>query len=206
MAARKKKEEGQTAPVKGKQKRTKKIPDSERASGTRRRTTHHKFTPAARQRYLDNLAEWGTKNRSADAAGVSYRTVQNYLALHPEFQLDVDDALEKYRDMLLNEMKARAVTGYEEAPIFGKDGEILGYKIKKSDRLLEVALKRVDPESRETIQKIEHKGTMTTASVPFDVKLYEKFDKTEREALRTVLKAIQRVKEAKEENGTAPPE
>lgn len=191
-AKRTKKEEtpkGQVPPEKFKRKR-KSVPASERAAGKKRQTTHHKFTPAVRKRYLEHLAEWGTKNRSAKAAGIDYRTVLNYLATHPEFQLEIDDALEKYRDMLLDEVKKRAVEGYAQNPIFNKDGEIVGEKIVKSDRLLEFAVKRIDPASREQIQKIEHKGSMVTAQVPFDVAKLKKLDKHGRECLRVVLKQI----------------
>lgn len=195
MAARKKqaakKQRGQKPPVKNKQKRDPKdIDPADRGSGRKRATTHHKFTAAVRQQYLDNLAEFGTKIKSADAAGVSYGAVKNYLATHPEFQKDVDEALERYRDMLLDEMKRRAVEGYIKKPLTDKDGAIVGYEVVKSDRLLEFAIKRVDPTSRESIQKVEHKGSMVTAAVPFDVKKLEKLTKKGRDALRLVLKEI----------------
>lgn len=177
-------------PVKGKQRRIEALPDPERGGGKVRSRAFEKFNQSARTRYLTNLSEWGTKTRSAEAAGVTYQTVRNYLAVHPAFQDEIDNAVEEYRDMLLTEMRTRAVDGWIEQPLFDKDGNHIGDKVKKSDRLLEVALKRVDPESRETISKIEHSGSAVVGTVNFDPAELAGLDRKGRDALRIVLKQI----------------
>ena len=192
MAAKKSapKKRAAVKPVKGKQRRIEAQPDPDRGGGKIRSRAFEKFNQAARSRYLTNLAEWGTKTKSAEAAGVSYQTVRNYLAVHPDFQDEIDQAVEEYRDMLLTEMKTRAVEGWVEQPLFDKDGVHIGDKVKKSDRLLEVALKRVDPLSRVAETKVEHSGSAVVGTVQFDPSRLAGLSKEGRDALRVVLREL----------------
>jgi len=92
--------------------------------------------------------------------------------------------------MLLTEMKTRAVEGWVEQPLFDKDGVHIGDKVKKSDRLLEVALKRVDPLSRVAETKVEHSGSAVVGTVQFDPSRLAGLSKEGRDALRVVLREL----------------
>ena len=181
---------GVIPPQKFKRKRTTTIPKASRGGGKIRQTQHHKFTEKARQTYLDFVGKSGRKMHAAEAAGVSYKTVQNYLAIHPEFQEEVDKSIETYRDVLLSEVHRRGVDGWVEKPILNKDGEVVGEHIKFSDKLLEISLRRVDPISRESTTKLEHSGGATIASVPFNVEKLEKLSREGRGHLRAVMQEL----------------
>ena len=178
-------------PVKGKQKRIEALPDPDRGGGKVRSRAHIKFNQAARTRYLTHLGETGLKTQSAEAAGVDYQSVRNYLAIHPDFQDEIERAVEAHRDVLLAEVVRRGKDGWVEQPIFDKDGVKIGDKHRYSDRLLEVALKRVDPLSRESISKVEHSGSAVVGTVNFDPSALAGLSKAGRDALRVVLKELQ---------------
>ena len=177
-------------PVKGKQKRVEALPDSERGGGTVRSRAFEKFNQAARSRYLTNLAATGLKTKSAEAAGVTYQTVRNYLAVHPDFQNEIDASIEAHRDVLLDEVLRRGKDGWIEQPLFDRDGNHVGDKLKYSDRLLEVALKRVDPLSRVAETKVEHSGSAVVGTVQFDPSRLAGLSKEGRDALRVVLREL----------------
>lgn len=190
MAAKKSATTGAILPVKGKQKRIKPLPPSEQGGGKLRSRAHDKFNPQARKRYLKALASSGLKTKSAASAGVDYQTVRNYLAIHPEFQLEIDSAIEEHRDVLLEEVVRRGVTGWTEQFLFDEEGVLVGQKVRFSDRLLEVALKRIDPLSRETISKVEHSGSAVVGTVNFDPSALAGLSREGRDALRVVLKEL----------------
>ena len=179
-----------TKPVKGKQKRITALPDPDKGGGVVRSRAHIKFNQASRTRYLTHLGESGLKTQSAEAAGVDYQTVRNYLAIHPDFQDEIEKAVEAHRDVLLAEVVRRGKDGWVEAPIFDKEGVKIGDKHRYSDRLLEVALKRVDPLSRESINKVEHSGSAVVGTVNFDPTALAGLSKAGRDALRIVLKEL----------------
>ena len=179
-----------TKPVKGKQKRITALPDPDKGGGKVRSRAFEKFNQAARGRYLTHLAESGLKTQSAQVAGVDYKSVRNYLAVHQDFQVEIDEAVEAHRDVLLDEVVRRGKDGWVEAPIFDKEGVKIGDKHRYSDRLLEVALKRIDPLSRETISKVEHSGSAVVGTVNFDPSALAGLSKAGRDALRIVLKEL----------------
>lgn len=189
MAARKTKAKTDVKPTSGKKKETD-VKPSDRGAGRKRVTRHHKFTEHARKKYLELIAATGTKAKCARDMGLDPGTVTTYTRKHPEFAEAIEAAMDEYRDMLFDAAKQRAVDGFIERGIFDKDGNKVGEVLKKSDRLLEVLMKRADPVLRESTSKIEHKGTMVTATVPFDVKKLEKLDKEGRAALRLVMKQL----------------
>lgn len=192
MAAKKSapKKRAAVKPVKGKQRRIEALPDPDRGGGKIRSRAFEKFNQAARSRYLTNLAATGLKTKSAEAAGVTYQTVRNYLAVHPDFQDEIDASIEAHRDVLLDEVLRRGKDGWIEQPLFDRDGNHVGDKLKYSDRLLEVALKRVDPLSRVAETKVEHSGSAVVGTVQFDPSRLAGLSKEGRDALRVVLREL----------------
>ena len=188
-SAKKKAPKGKVLPIKHKKvRKAEDIPALSRAGGKVRKTTHHKFDDGAREKYLEAIGQSGLKMMSAKVAGVTYRAVQNYMAVHPEWKLEVDKAMNVYRDVLLKEAHRRGVKGWVEQPILNKEGEVVGERIKFSDKLLELLVKRVDPISREQVTKVEHSGSAVIASVDIDMKdLLKKLSPEGRLKLRDVM-------------------
>lgn len=110
-----------------------------------------KFTPELQATFLDELRRTGRWAHSAEAVGVHYNTVYLHRKKDPAFEAECTAALEYFRDVLVEAAVTRAVDGIEET-IYNKDGEITGTRIKYSDRLLELLLKRHDPKFRDSHQ------------------------------------------------------
>ncbi len=130
-----------------------------------------KFDDEQKQIFLDTLARTGLKYTSYEAADVTRNCVMGHAERDPEFADQMDAALGEYREKVRQEVWNRGVIGWEE-PVYGggkrvlepltdpETGEVLRDEngeirlrsatvLKKSDRLLELEAKRVDPAYRD---------------------------------------------------------
>lgn len=109
----------------------------------------HDLTPKHVETYLETLRETGRKYDSAAAAGMSFAWIRK-LRRDPEFCEWEEESMEAYRDSIQKEAHRRAVTGWDEPIIGGKDKDTVVTTVRRySDRLLELLLKRHIPEFRE---------------------------------------------------------
>ena len=102
------------------------------------------FTPEKKEKFLELLRQGCSGSEAARNLGFAPETVYWHKSKYPEFNEAWAKAYEIGGDVLESEAISRAVEGWDE-PVFGKvqpgiDGQI-GVIRKKSDRLLEVALK-----------------------------------------------------------------
>ena len=118
---------------------------------------NQKFDANAKRRFLDHYAETGLLTKSAEAAGVTYRTMQRHRTEDPEFAQQVEDAKMQFRDLISEEVFRRGVKGYDR-PIYQR-GEYVGIERMYSDRMLELTAKRYEPEFRDKQQlDVNHSG------------------------------------------------
>jgi len=108
-----------------------------------------KFTDDRRVIFLDYLAQTNRWYDAANAAQVSYQCVRDTIKRDEHFEALCHIAEGEYRNKLHAEAQRRAVEGTEE-PVF-YEGQIVGHKLKYSDRLLEIMLKRHDPAFRDNL-------------------------------------------------------
>ncbi|MBG0776275.1 MAG: hypothetical protein H0S85_07535 [Desulfovibrionaceae bacterium] len=102
------------------------------------------FTPASRKRFLAALRGSGNVSEAARHAGVSRSRVYDLRAEDAAFAAAWDEALEAAVDALEEEVRRRALEGYEEPVFYG--GEQVGVKRRYSDSLLRFLLARHRPE------------------------------------------------------------
>lgn len=109
----------------------------------------HELTAKHVEMYLETLRTTGRKYDSCAAAGMSYTWLKK-LRQDPEFVGWEEEAMEAYRDAICKEAHRRAVDGWDEPIIGGKDKDVVVTTVRRySDRLLELLLKRHIPEFRE---------------------------------------------------------
>ena len=153
---------------------------------------------------LAALRKHGQPRMAAREGGVSYRwvfdrirpTVMDESGVqipNPKLDLELkeawEQALDDHAERCLDELRTRALEGYEERPILNKEGDVVGHVLKKSDRLLELLVKKYDPSLREKVDitaepKQAELDRAARAEAPLDLK---KLDAAGREALRVVL-------------------
>ena len=88
----------------------------------------------AQQRFLDSFRAIGTITTAAVAAGVSRRSVYNWLERDQDFWNRFEDAEEDVRDAIREELHRRAIEGVDE-PVYQR-GVLVGHVRKYSDRIL----------------------------------------------------------------------
>lgn len=116
-----------------------------------------------RERYIAEYARTGLKMKSASNIGVDYGAIKNLAEMDEEFQQNIIAAYNTYRENLEREAHARAVEGWEE-PVYYQ-GTQIGTIRRKSDRMLELMLKRHIPEFRDH-QKVDMNVTGGVLAVP----------------------------------------
>jgi len=105
---------------------------------------------AAQQRFLEAFSRIGVISRAAVDAGVSRRTVYNWLKSDGDFQDAFKQADEEARDLIREEIHRRAVEGWHE-PVYQR-GDLVGQIRKYSDALLMRMARARLPEYREANQ------------------------------------------------------
>lgn len=172
------------------------------AKRQRRRTVHEPFRPLDDDEqaslFLKVLRETGAYICAAEACNCNPREIQSYRREHPEFQLLCDDALEHYGTDIVRAMHTRAVQGWENPIIGGRNkDEIVAYEKKYSDSLGAMFLKKVDPSFRD---KSEVKVEANVAAT-FD---YSRFSTKARALMRQLAEQIREDDEARERGEVVP--
>jgi len=117
-----------------------------------------RFTPRKRDLFLKCLREGFSVRSACKRAGVSHTHVyrlkgQDESMFDEQFAEAWEDAIAEGTAMYEDELKERIMEG---EPVLGREGEIVGYR--KSDRLLEFALKARDPDTYAEKRKTELTG------------------------------------------------
>ena len=116
-----------------------------------------KFVPQIRRVFLEKLRACGIIGRSVEGLGISLETPAAHARRYPEFKVEMEEALQGYRDSLEAEAHRRGVEGIPR-DIYYK-GEVVGVERQYSDRILELKLKRHIPEYRDKFAlDVEHTG------------------------------------------------
>lgn len=101
------------------------------------------------ERFFELLADTGNVTASAEAVGVSRGTVYYHYYNHEDFKEKFEEARKKCQTQAshaaFRAAYERAIEGWEE-PVY-QSGELVGYKRKYSDRLLELLLRKLDRET-----------------------------------------------------------
>lgn len=95
--------------------------------------------------FLDVLSQYGNVTRAAEAAAVSRTALYKRKAEDEEFAKAWDEAVQIGNKQLEDEARRRALEGVVE-PVFDKDGNQTGERIKYSDTLLIFLLKGNNPD------------------------------------------------------------
>jgi hypothetical protein len=101
-------------------------------------------TPALRKQFLATLAATGNVGVASEACKLYRTTPYQWKKKDPEFSKQWDEALDSAADAAEEEVRRRAVDGWEE-PVFYQ-GEVVGHTRKFSDRMLELYIKALRPE------------------------------------------------------------
>lgn len=122
--------------------------------GKSRRLRPTNRTPAETERdqdlYLEVLSRTGAVIRSAEEVpGLTYNVVSNWREKDPAFRERMNEAKARFGERLEAEALRRGALGVEE-PVFYRGRQVATVK-KYSDRLLELILKKANPEYREHI-------------------------------------------------------
>lgn len=147
---------------------------------------YNEFVPEMLGKYLETIEETGMYQRAADAIGCRASEISAIRRENPELQLLIDEAFDRYRERIIGEAHRRAVDGYEEPIIGGRNrDEVVAHKKVYSDRLLEVFLKRAPSGSFTEKQEVE-----VTGQVTFERFNFQTLSRRARTALRTYLEII----------------
>lgn len=82
-----------------------------------------KFDDDQKRIFLREYAATGLKARSAEKATVSLLTINNHIDNDPDFAEAVDEALQTYRDSVVQEVNRRGKVGVLK-PVYNKDGRV----------------------------------------------------------------------------------
>lgn len=100
--------------------------------------------------YLEAVSKLGVIMRAVDQVpGLSWATVQHWRRKDPDFEARLRDARGAFSERLETEAVRRATLGVEE-PVFYKGNQVATVR-KPSDRLLELLLKKHNPEFRDKV-------------------------------------------------------
>ena len=109
----------------------------------------------AQQRFLDSFRAIGNISKAAIAAGVSRKTVYNWLKNSDDFRNRFEEAEEDVRDAIREEIHRRAIEGVDE-PVYQR-GLLVGHVRKYSDALLIKMAQARLPEYRSLVAKSQPK-------------------------------------------------
>ena len=112
-----------------------------------------KLTEPRKKKFLDLLEKTGNASTAAAQLGVSYSTIKSHASKDLYFKECIEIAQAKFLGALEEEAMNRAVTGEMEDVWY--QGEVVGQKKVKSDKILEMLLKA-------NSEKYTTKGQSTT--------------------------------------------
>lgn len=101
------------------------------------------MTNRARNQFIQALTDTGNVSEAARAIGMSRQRLYEYREEDEAFKEEWDEAIEYATDALEKEARRRALEGWQE-PVFYR-GDVAGYVVKYSDRMLELLLKAHRP-------------------------------------------------------------
>lgn len=137
-----------------------------------------KFTPVAQDQAIEVYAKTRSRIAAADAAGISGRTLEWYLANDPDFASRFKDAGDRFVKGLEDEAYRRAVEGVSvPKTVAGTSVNVTEY----SDSLLLHLLKKNAPEKHGDKQVVKHEG-----AIKKEIGIGE-LDAEDREMLRRML-------------------
>jgi hypothetical protein len=126
----------------------------------RDRSTKIPDTPPVRysadiiQKFITVLSEGWSVTRAARSINADRKTMYRWREEYPEFAVAWDQALEEGADRLEDAATERGADGIEE-PIFNKEGDVVGHRVKYSDQLLINQLEARRPDKYRRNLKIE---------------------------------------------------
>lgn len=112
-------------------------------------------TAVRKKAFLENFSQVGVISSAARLTGIDRTTHDRWMLEDADYNEAFKQAIKNVQDKLEQELIHRGVEG-DEVPVFGKDGEITGYKTQKSDACLIFALKGWLPEKYR--ERIDVKG------------------------------------------------
>ncbi len=107
-------------------------------------TSASRWTPGAKRRFFEVIAETGNVSEALRAVGRSRRQAYRLRATDADFAARWDEAVDTAVDALEAEARRRALDGYDE-PVFYR-GRVCGQVRRYSDRLMELLLRGQRPE------------------------------------------------------------
>lgn len=116
-----------------------------------RRAGYGKVTVETLSAFLDAYMDCGHKAKAALVAGLSYSSILKAEKADPEFAEEVKQAHELFAAKLSDAAYKAAVEGWKR-PIFDAKGNQVGTEWKFSERILELLLKRHDPNFRDKVE------------------------------------------------------
>lgn len=116
-----------------------------------RRAAYGKVTPDSLCKFLEAYMDCGHKAKSALVAGLSYSSILKAEKDDPDFAAEVEQAHELFTAKLSDAAYKAAVSGWKK-PIFDAKGNHVGDEWKFSERILELLLKRHDPNFRDKVE------------------------------------------------------
>lgn len=158
---------------------------------------HDAFDGKRKRAFLDALSRGGCLRDAARKAGVSHQTVYNHQAKDPQFMRQCELALDMAGTDVELHAWERGVTGVEE-PVYHR-GEIVGTRLKRSDRVLLRLLQATKPKkygpnpgfTRKRLYKIERKRIEEEVRAELSVKKVVTAQETD-QALCKQLEALSR--------------
>jgi hypothetical protein len=103
---------------------------------------HLHWTPGVKAAFIDALAASGEVLAAVETVGLSPQSAYRHRALDPEFARAWDSARIIAREVVVEELRSRALHGWEENVYFR--GELCGSKKRHDNRLLLALLARLD--------------------------------------------------------------
>lgn len=137
------------------------------------------LTKDLQAQFLALYRETGLLGRSAEGIAVSPSTIRKVRKEDPDFDAAVEHAYDQFRESLEAEAYRRAVTGWTE-DVFQR-GQCVGSKTVRSDRMLELVLKRHIPAYRER-QSLDVNVTGGVLVVPGTKETLDEWERRNRSA------------------------
>lgn len=148
-----------------------------------------KFDRERQKVFLTHFQRTGLIQEASDIAGISSTTVQNYRATDPIFSRAMEEAHQRYVDILRKEIHRRGVEGVLEPLIGGQFKDQVVARVRKFDTtLLLAATRKHDPSFKEKIE-VDSKNTNTNVNANVDTS-FEQLKKLDASALEAAERLL----------------
>lgn len=115
--------------------------------------------------YVRALAQYGLHTHAADKAEVHPTTVLRARKADPEFEAQCEEAMERFRDGLREEVLRRAIVGREQKVFDKRTGEVVSLGNVPDNLLLMFVMKRFDPSFRDNYHAEDQSGAQAVTQV-----------------------------------------